>query len=320
MRALLVGALGLVTVPALALLAVILFDWPASPPPVPSMAAPFRRIDFGDLPAPRHYRARDGAQLQYYAYPAASAETAVLIHGSAGPGPSMHALARALQAAGVTAYALDVRGHGGSGRRGDIDYVGQLDDDLADFVARLGPARDGETRTLIGFSAGAGFTVRFAGGPQGGLFDRYVFLAPILPGAPTMRTNAGGWAAVALPRMVAIGFLERAGMHGFGGLPVVAFAVSPQLSDRLTSRYSYRLAVNFGAGLDYEAYLRHLQRPAMLLVGEADEQVFPERYGPLLERLGVAAPVRLLPGLGHGDMIAAPAALEAVVAAVAHPK
>jgi alpha-beta hydrolase superfamily lysophospholipase len=140
----------------------------------------------------------------------------------------MHALARALQAAGVTAYPLDVRGNAGSGRRGDIDYVGQLDDDLADFVARLGPARPGETRTLIGFSAGAGFTVRFAGGPQGRPFDRYVFLAPILPGAPTIRANAGGWAAVALPRMIAIGFLERPGFDGFGGLPVVAFAVSPR--------------------------------------------------------------------------------------------
>ncbi len=41
----------------------------------------------------------------------------------------MHALAEALRTAGVTAYVLDIRGHGGSGRRGDIDYIGQIDDD-----------------------------------------------------------------------------------------------------------------------------------------------------------------------------------------------
>jgi pimeloyl-ACP methyl ester carboxylesterase len=58
----------------------------------------------------------------------------------------------------------------------------------------------------------------------------------------------------------------------------------------------------------------------VLLVGDADEQVLPERYAPLLERLGADLPVRLLPGLGHGDMIAAPVALEAVVATVAPPK
>ena len=86
----------------------------------------------------------------------------------------MHALAKALRDAEVSAYVLDIRGHGGSGRRGDIDYIGQIDDDLADFVRNLGSAKSGEVRTLIGFSAGAGFTIRFAGGPHGELFDRYI--------------------------------------------------------------------------------------------------------------------------------------------------
>lgn len=34
----------------------------------------------------------------------------------------MHALAKALRDAGVSAYLLDIRGHGGSGRCGDIDF------------------------------------------------------------------------------------------------------------------------------------------------------------------------------------------------------
>jgi alpha-beta hydrolase superfamily lysophospholipase len=38
-----------------------------------------------------------------------------------------------VRAAGITTYVPDIRGHGGSGRRGDIDYIGQLDDDLADL-------------------------------------------------------------------------------------------------------------------------------------------------------------------------------------------
>ena len=99
----------------------------------------------------------------------------------------------------MTVYVPDIRGHGGSGRRGDIDYIGQIDDDLVDFAAQLGPAKSGETRTLVGFSAGAGFTVRFAGGPHGLLFDRYVFLSPILPGSPTLRPRSGGWVSFSLP-------------------------------------------------------------------------------------------------------------------------
>jgi non-heme chloroperoxidase len=45
----------------------------------------------------------------------------------------MNPLAKTLQAEGVTVYAPDLRGHGSSGRRGDIDYIGQLDDDLVDL-------------------------------------------------------------------------------------------------------------------------------------------------------------------------------------------
>ena len=143
--------------------AVIALNAPTSPPAMVSMASSDERRA-PDFPAPRQFRARDGASLQYRAYPAASNNVAILIHGSAFPGTSMHALAEALRGAGVTVYVPDVRGHGGSGRRGDIDYIGQIDDDLADFVDQLGPAKSGETRTLVGFSAGAGFTIRFAGG------------------------------------------------------------------------------------------------------------------------------------------------------------
>ena len=114
-----------------------------------SMGAALRRIN-PDLPTPRQFQARDGASLQYYAYPAGPDQVAVLVHGSAGPGTTMHALAEALRAADVTTYVLDIRGHGGSGRRGDIDYVGQIDDDLADFVAQLGPAKSGATRIARG--------------------------------------------------------------------------------------------------------------------------------------------------------------------------
>jgi non-heme chloroperoxidase len=159
----------------------------------------------------------------------------------------MRALAESLRAAGVTTYVPDIRGHGGSGRRGDIDYIGQIEDDLVDFVTQLGPAKSGETRALVGFSAGAGFTIRFAGGPYGLLFDRYVFLSPILPGSPTLRPSAGGWTHISLPRIITIASLDRLGIHWFDGFPVLSYAVSPEMR-WVTASYSYRLTMNFGAG------------------------------------------------------------------------
>jgi non-heme chloroperoxidase len=313
---LLIGLFVLLAVAAMIPLAVIAFSAPVSPPAMASMEAPPRQVA-QDFPAARQFRARDGASLQYYAYPAAPDKVAVLIHGTAGPGTSMHGLAQALRAAGVTAYVLDIRGHGGSGRRGDIDYIGQLDDDLADFVAQLEPAKRGETRTLVGFSGGAGLAIRFAGGPYGLLFDRYVFLSPILPGSPALRTNAGGWTNISLPRIITISSLGgRLGIHWFDGLPVISYAVSPENSQATTASYSYRLAANFGAGLQHGSYLRNSRRPAAILVGDADEQVVADQYTPLLLRLGVNIPVTLVPDMKHTDMIATPAAMQAVVRAM----
>jgi len=315
MRKILFGAFGLLVAVAIFPVAVIAFNAPASPPPMASMAAPLQQLSLQDVPVPRHFQARDGASLQYYAYPAEPDKVAVLVHGSAGPGASMHPLAELLRAAGVTTYVLDIRGHGGSGRRGDIDYIGQIDDDLADFVHGLGPSRTGETRTLVGFSAGAGFTVRFAGGPYGLLFDRYVFLAPIFPGASTWRPSAGGWVSISVPRVVTITSLDRLGIDWFDGFPVIRYAVSPDRSG-VTASYSYRLMVNFGAGLQYETYLRNIRRPAAVFVGTADEQVVAEQFTPLLQRLGVNIPVTLIPNMKHRDMIFAPEALQVVVRAI----
>jgi non-heme chloroperoxidase len=313
----LIGLLCLLLIVATIPVAVILLDAPTTPPVMATMAAAPDQIHRA-FPAPSHFRARDGASLQYYAYPAASDKVAVLIHGSAGPGTSMHDLATALQAAGVTVYVPDIRGHGGSGERGDIAYIGQLDDDLADFVAQLGAPRSSETRTLLGFSAGAGFTIRFAGGPYGGLFDRYVLLSPTtLSDAPTLRPNAGGWISVAVPRIIAIVWLNRLGIHWFDGFPVINYAVSTEMAKSMTASYSYRLLNNFGAGRQYESYLRNIRRPAAIFVGDADEQVIADQFAPLLQRLGVNIPVTVIPNMRHTDMIHRLEALRVIVPAIA---
>ena len=108
------------------------------PAPLLSVASGMKRLDLRGLPPIRRFAARDGEMLAYRAYPGASEEVAILIHGSAGQSPLMHAMTQSIQHTGATVYTLDIRGHGESGRRGDIDYVGQLDDDLADFGAPFG--------------------------------------------------------------------------------------------------------------------------------------------------------------------------------------
>ena len=80
----------------------------------------------------------------------------------------------------------------------------------------------------------------------------------------------------------------------------------------LTAIYSYRRATNFGAGRQYETYLRNIRRPAALLVGDADEQVIADQFVPLLQRLGVNIPVTVVPNMQHNDMIRNLAAMQAI--------
>ena len=122
-----------------------------------------------------------------------SGRIAILAHGSSASSIAMNALAKALAANGIATYALDMRGHGHSGTRGDIAYFGQLDDDLADFVGFVRKSDPDARLLLIGHSSGGGFVLRVAGSALQGQFARFILLAPYLGyDAPSSRADSGG--------------------------------------------------------------------------------------------------------------------------------
>jgi pimeloyl-ACP methyl ester carboxylesterase len=291
----------LVSVAALA--AAIAFGTAAPPPPVHP-----RRLDLTGLPPLSRFVARDGTRLAYRTYPGGNDRIAILIHGSATESSVMNAAAKALNADGVTVYAPDLRGHGASGRRGDIDYIGQLDDDLADLVATIRPAHPHATLTLIGFSGGGAFALRVAGGPYGALFDRTILIDPaIVYPSPIARPNAGGWATPYIPRIVGLMILNRLGIHAFDGLDAIVFAIPPG-NRTLTGAYSFRLAMNLNSG-DYLGELKRTKKPMALIAGAKDDQFYADRYAPLMKPAKPDLTVELVPDLDHVDMIMKPAAL-----------
>ena len=90
------------------------------------------KISREGLPELSRFQARDGTWLAYRLYPAANGgreKLAILAHGSSASSDEMHMIAKALAAAGIVAVAIDARGHGASGTRGDIGYIGELDDE-----------------------------------------------------------------------------------------------------------------------------------------------------------------------------------------------
>ncbi|SOE99347.1 Serine aminopeptidase, S33 [Burkholderia sp. OK233] len=273
---------------------------PKQPPPLASINEPFKSVDTSDLPPVERYTARDNAALAYRHYASQITRvhgSAVLIHGSSASGVSLHTLAKALAAAGYDVYVPDMRGHGESGKKGRIAYIGQLEDDLSDFLDAVQPAGP---RMLVGFSAGGGFALRFAGDARQLAFDRYVLLAPFIhQNAPTTQPSAGGWVNVGLPRVIVLMILNKLHITLFNHLPTVAYALSPEAAAKLTPQYSYNLMQNFRPHEDYRADIRATRQPIEVLVGADDEAFHAGKFAGVFEEAGRAVPVTIVPGVAH---------------------
>ena len=293
----------------------------AQPPELASIRAGSLAIDQTGLPEPTRFQARDGTLLAYHLYPAAAGgkrPIVVLIQGSAGMASMMNEIAKRLAAEDFTVVAPDIRGHGASGTRGDIAYIGQTEDDLVDLVAELRRRFPGAHFSLGGFSLGGGFALRAASGSLEKTFDRVVLLSPFLGhDAPSSRPDqdAAHWAEVDVPRLLTLVLLQRLHLACCDALPVIAFAVAPGTENFVTPRYSYRLFASFAAPHDAGSALRRLAVPTSILVGAKDELMIAENYAGMVSGITPKIDVTILPGLGHMDMLHAPAALDAVVAA-----
>jgi pimeloyl-ACP methyl ester carboxylesterase len=314
-----IGLTSLAFVAITALILAVVFGGPTAVAAMDSINSPFKNVDYSALPSVQRYKARDGAALAYRHYMANPApkeafknRRIVLIHGSSASSVSMHTMAQVLSKAGYVVDALDMRGHGDSGVRGHIAYIGQLEDDVADFmhaVPYTGPD------SLLGFSAGGGFVLRFSASAQAALFDRYVLLSPFLIQAPTNRPNSGGWASVGIPRIVALTILNKFGITRWNDLSVTQFALNDEAKKFLTASYSYALATNFGAHLDYALDIAKSPKNLKLIVGADDELMFPARYADEFAKAGKVTTITIVPNAGHIGITLNPPALAAVVTA-----
>jgi pimeloyl-ACP methyl ester carboxylesterase len=312
----------LALVGAAAIAVVLMLAWPVRPPPpLASIHAGARAIDETGAPDLSRYQARDGTWLADRVYPAQNGSgdrIAILAHGSSASSIEMNAVAKALAGAGVTAVALDMRGHGASGTRGDIAYPGQLDDDLADLLAQLRKAHPVARFSLIGHSAGGGFALRISASKLGDAFDHFVLLAPYLGySAPTNRPAQGPglWASPDMPRIIATLALGRLGIDWPQSLPALAFANAPEAKMFVTSQYSFRLMGNYTAPPNWQDAFAHAKGRIIVIAGADDELMDAEAYKRALPPLGVQPTI--LPNVDHIGIVHQPEAIKAIKAILA---
>lgn len=297
----------------------IAFGTGKPPEPMQALSRPFRNADWSGLPVPQTLRARDGVGLTYRVVSAAKGtpeRVVILIHGATASSESMYPLAKALSAANMTTYTLDMRGHGGSGRRGDLDYPGQLDDDMTEIVAFVKKQHPGVPLTLTGFSAGGGFSLHTAATPLGKSFDRVVLLAPMLgPRAPTSKPSDDQAPLVTpfVPRIIGLMILNSVGIHAFDHLQALAFGDFGR--PELTSNYSFLLMRGF-ATTGFESDVRNANAPLAVVVGAEDDFFYADRYAPVLNAIKPGIPVTIVPGLAHIPLIIEPEAVPEITKAI----
>ncbi|RAR65938.1 alpha-beta hydrolase superfamily lysophospholipase [Paraburkholderia unamae] len=276
-----------------------------------------------ELPPLLRYPARDGEPLAYRFYDSSADQILIFIHGSSYHGRSYHALARAVSASGAAKVILpNLRGHYQSGRhRGDVEYIGQFEDDIADLIAELRRQNRRGPIVLGGHSSGGGFVVRFAGGAHGHLVSRFLASSPVIPASPTLRTgSSGGWAQLHMRRLIGLVILNAFGIRGFNALPVIDFNKPARFWDGTeTLSYSYRLTTSYHPRQRYVADLRKLADKAIVLIGEHDEAVDAERLQTLFARESPASLFKVLPDTNHFGIFTSAAVLDMLIEWLAQP-
>ncbi|MEO4040578.1 alpha/beta fold hydrolase [Hoeflea sp. CAU 1731] len=221
------------------------------------------------------YAARDGQELAYRHYASRSSVSLILLHGSGYHGGYLDPMASYLSNSNAAQiFVPNLRGHFGSGeRRGDIDYVGQLEDDLSDLVDMILASNPDTTIVMGGHSSGGAMAIRFAASEYGDRIENYFALAPILGHkAPTVIEGNGGWAHISLPRIIGLSMLNNVRLHIFDHLETIRFNMPEQFQNGTeTLGYSWRLMTNFNLHTNFRGDIESLPQTSLTLVGRDDE-------------------------------------------------
>lgn len=265
-------------------------------------------FDYKGLPELKTFTARDGARLGYRRYAAESDKILILLHGAAWHSRYFLNLAQYISAGGLAEVITpDLRGHGPEpARRGDVDYMDQLEDDLSDLIGAVRKDHPASMLIVGGHSSGGGLALRFAGSPYGNSADAYLLIAPFLKyNAPTTRQYSVGFAMPYTRRIIGLVMLNWLGIHWFDGLTAMAFNMPEKARDGTeTLHYSHRLTSAY-APRNYEMDLTAITQPLLVIAGTKDEAFVYCEYEPVISRY-TDVEVRLLQGVTHMGAVAGP--------------
>ncbi|WP_171038216.1 alpha/beta hydrolase [Aquibacillus sediminis] len=263
-------------------------------------------MNFSNIPSLKDFQAKDGDVLSYRYYPATSNSDTVMImlHGICEDSKYLMPLAQFVSEHGLAhVYTPDLRGYGEKAvGRGDISYIGQLEDDLVDFMEVVKQKHASNARIILaGHSAGGGTALRFAASKHSKLVDHYLLLAPFVHfQAPIMKDSDATTANKG--RLIWLMILNRLGIKTKNHLPVLASnKPEEKRHGSETLSLSYRLFMSRLPD-NYKKALISVPDDTLVLIGSEDEVFKSEAFSPLFSKY-TNAEVQVIKNIDHDGIL-----------------
>lgn len=241
--------------------------------------------DYSSLPELSQYQARDKSVLDYRYYASDSKDLLIILHGSGYHGRYLHKMASGVSQKNIAQVIIpDLRGHGMTKKRGDVDYIGQLDDDLDDLIRFSNITHKPNKIFIAGHSSGGGLALRLMGNPKRHQADGYILLAPYLQhDAPTTNKNSG-WAKPLLARVILANILSAFGFGCLDHVVTIKFDMPEEYKDdSVTLFYTHAMITSYSPW-DYKKDLKNTSKKTLVLVGENDEAMNASAYKEVIPK------------------------------------
>lgn len=254
-----------------------------------------------------YFTVRDKRKVFAYQFPKKSGNTIILIHGAASTAYLYNKTSGLLQeATQAEVFAIDLRGHGKSeGRPGDVDYINQYADDLADIIKTIRKQKPKGKIIIAGHSMGGGVALNYAIQKNKTKIDGYLMFSPLLghnspaiqQTPPTETSEVDPFMKIHFARIIGLKMFNEIGNHSNDSLPVLFFNLPENMPLR---KYTYRANMSMTPE-DYKQGLKSVNVHMLVLIGSKDEAFNAEATKKAVSENN-KADVQIIEGVTHNGI------------------
>jgi non-heme chloroperoxidase len=260
--------------------------------------------DYSDIPDLIEYKSLDDSKLNYRYYDSNSEKLIILLHGSGYHSKYLYKFAKNISDKNIAKVITpDLRGHGTQTiKRGDVDYIGQLDDDLDTFIQFCLETYKSKQIFIAGHSSGGGLALRLMGNQKRFQVDGYILLAPYLAHDSPTTNSKSNWAKPLLVKVILANILNSFGLHWLDHVVTVKFNLPEKYRDGSeTLNYTHALITSFSP-INYIKDLSETTKKTILIVGENDEAMNASEYAKILPKNNLFT-LEVLPKINHMGVV-----------------